>query len=206
MTSDILLLLNVVCDTLSDDCAPCMQLILMQGLWKRQADNISSLHALCAHIFAFFRLSLAFRFKIAESANMKAGAVGVPQQTTSASAEEGKGAVLKAGADREKKMKRTERLRNLERELKRNLLAATAQQGNDVDDAAAAAADHTDGDVECASELPPCRPRVKISGFSNWLINGVYEEAQDDGQCGHRLLQHVDNDSIVLEWLNGECG
>ena len=100
-------------------------------------------------------------------------------------------------------MKRTERLRNLDRELKKSLLAATAQQGHDVDDAAA---DHSDTD--CGAELPPGprRPRVKISGFSNWLINGGYEETQEHGQYGHYLLQHVDNENIVLEWLNGERG
>jgi hypothetical protein len=100
-------------------------------------------------------------------------------------------------------MKRTERLRNLDRELKKSLLAATAQQGHDVDDAAA---DHSDTD--CGAELPPGprRPRVKISGFSNWLINGGYEETQEHGQYGQYLLQHVDNENIVLEWLNGERG
>jgi hypothetical protein len=128
---------------------------------------------------------------------VSSSSVGFPQQTTSAPAKESKGAVFKAVPEREKKLKRTERLRNLERELKRSRVAATAQQGNDVDDAAA---DHTDSDVDCGAELPHRRPRVvKISGFSNWLINGGNEETQEHGQCGHRLLQqHVDNDNFVM--------
>jgi hypothetical protein len=147
------------------------------------------------------------RFKISARASVEAGLSGpadVPQHTASAVAEDGKGLVPKAdGGDRDKKMKRTERLRNLDRELKRSLYAATAQQPH-----VAAAADDSEAECETGCELPAtpaCRRRIRISGFSYGLINGIYEETEEEGQGGRRVLQHEDDSDVCLEWLNGGC-
>ena len=144
---------------------------------------------------------------------MKDGLVEEQRQPISAVAEEGRSAAAKTDGvqDRGKRSKRTERLRNLESELKRNLHAATTytslaacaasvahDEDNDDDDVAKSAADG-EGYV-----LPPPLPRIIISGFRNFLINGIYEESHEQGQGGFRVLRHVDNEDLCLEWLNGE--
>ena len=135
-------------------------------------------------------LLTTIRYKISERASFRGG-VEVPQQEQGSSA----GEKTDAG-HRDKNMKRTERLRNLDRELKRGILAATA--------AAAPAPAAEDGESDAESDaLAPCRPRIRISGFSMWNINGVYEETSEQGQDGLRVLQHVDDENTCLEWLNG---
>ena len=141
---------------------------------------------------------------------MKDGLVEEPRQPISAVAEEGRSAAAKTDGvqDRGKRSKRTERLRNLESELKRNLHAATTYKSL----AASAASDDDDDDGDVAKSaadsegyvLPPPLPRIIISGFSNFLINGIYEESHEKGQGSFRVLRHVDNEDLCLEWLNGE--
>ncbi len=115
--------------------------------------------------------------------------------------------------ERGKRSKRTERLRILEIELKKSLNAATAHQMSNAA-AAAAADDDDDDDDECdqsdsaidgqALLLPPPRPRIIISGFSNGSINGIYEELSEQGQGVYPVLRHIQDENLCLEWLNGE--
>ncbi len=144
----------------------------------------------------------SIRFKISERASFEAGSTNAPQPTASAVAEGGKSSVPKAdGGDREKKFKRTERIRNLDRELKRSLHAASAQQMH----VAADDSDADDGSEAVRKTTPLCRRRIRISGFSFWQINGVYEETQEEGPGDGRVLQHVDDSNLCLELLNGAC-
>jgi hypothetical protein len=101
------------------------------------------------------------------------------------------------GVGRGKRFKRTERLRNLESELKRSLHAATAHP-------LPAATDTDDDDVDGVGLVPPPpRPRIIISGFSNSLINGTYEESGEQGHGTYRVLRHVNDENLCMEWLNG---
>jgi hypothetical protein len=147
---------------------------------------------LCAHPHELLP-STTLRYKINERASFRGG-VEVPPPPQGSSA----GEKTDVG-HRDKNIKRTERLRNLDRELKKGLIAATA--------AAAPAPAAEDGESDAESEArAPCRPRIRISGFSMWYINGVYEETSEQGQDGLRVLQHVDDENTCLEWLNGARG
>ena len=179
-------------------------------MWKRQADGISSIHTLYRLVVFVLRVvcispGSPLRFKITERASLNAGSVDLLQHSASAVVEEGKGPAAKAyGGDREKKTKRTERLRNLERELKRS---AQSAQATTVQMSFADAADTAGAEDEQRVCRVAAAPRIRISGFSYGLgINGVYEETREVGKGGRLVLQHVDDGDLCLEWLNGECG
>jgi hypothetical protein len=165
---------------------------------------------LCEALFVVHYLQLlhsdsraAPRFKISEFAIAKDGAeeaqlqknVGAQKQLNTGGDE---AAAAMDCSERDKRFKRTERLRNFERELKKSLRAATALQ--------IPASEQTESELTSNEVLPPAlpAPRVKLSGFTNWHVNGVYSETLEQGQGGHRVFQHMDNDSMCMEYFNGD--
>lgn len=134
---------------------------------------------------------------------MKNGLVEELLRAAPAAAEEGKSAVAKTDAlERGKRCKRTERLKILENELKKSLYAASTHQlpvaTEKDDDEEAVTAEDGEGLL-----LPRPRPRIIISGFSNCLLNGIYEESSEKGQDNRPVLRHVHDENLCLEYLNG---